>query len=93
MPLTAICLLQLRAAPQLPTQGPVRVEALQDGLLLHTPLDFSDEPEELAGAVRALLGEALTALGALACVITLAAVALALSDIRRDSATSTPSKG
>ena len=59
MPLTAICLLQLRAAPQLPTQGPVRVEALQDGLLLHTPLDFSDEPEELAGAVRALLGKAL----------------------------------
>lgn len=59
MPITAICLLQLRGAPQLPTQGPVRVEALQDGLLLHTPLDFGDEPEELAGAVRSLLGDAL----------------------------------
>ena len=59
MPITAICLLQLRSAPQLPTQGPVRVESLQDGLLLHTPLDFGDDPEELAGAVRSLLGEPL----------------------------------
>jgi hypothetical protein len=59
MPITAICLLQLRSAPQLPTQGPVRVEALQDGLLLHTPLDFGDDPEELASAVRSLLGEPL----------------------------------
>jgi hypothetical protein len=57
MPITAICLLQLRSAPQLPTTGPVRVEALEDGLLLHTPLDFADEPEELAQAVRTLLGE------------------------------------
>ncbi len=51
------------------------------------------EPIGSALLAWALLGEALTALGAVACVITLAAVALALSDIRRDSATSTPSKG
>jgi hypothetical protein len=57
MPITAICLLQLRSAPQLPTTGPVRVQPLEDGLLLHTPLDFADEPEELAQAVSSLLGE------------------------------------
>ena len=51
------------------------------------------EPIGSALLAWALLSEALTALGAVACVITLAAVALALSDIRRDSATSTPSKG
>jgi len=61
MPITAICLLRLRSAPQLPTAGAVRVEALEDGLLLHTPLSFADEPEEIAGAVRSLLGEPLAA--------------------------------
>ena len=59
MPIPAICLLQLRSAPQLPTQGPVRTQALEDGMLLHTPLPFSDDPEEIAGALRSLLGEQL----------------------------------
>ena len=35
------------------------MEALEDGLLLHTPLPFGDDPEELAAAVRSVLGEPL----------------------------------
>ena len=58
MPITAICLLKVPSLP-LPSAGPVRVEALDDGVLLHTTLDFADDPEDVAGAVRSLLGEAL----------------------------------
>jgi hypothetical protein len=63
MPITAICLLKVPSLPlplplPLPTEGPVRVEKLDDSVLLHTTLDFADDPEDLAGAVRSLLGEA-----------------------------------
>jgi hypothetical protein len=58
MPITAICLLKIPSLP-LPTEGPVRVEALEDSVLLHTTLDFADDPEDVAGAVRSLLGETL----------------------------------
>jgi len=57
MPITAICLLKVPSLP-LPSEGPVRVEKLDDSVLLHTTLDFADDPEDLAGAVRSLLGEA-----------------------------------
>jgi hypothetical protein len=57
MPITAICLLKVPSLP-LPSEGPVRVEKLADSVLLHTTLDFADDPEDLAGAVRSLLGEA-----------------------------------
>lgn len=56
MPIHAICLLKVPSLP-LPSQGPVRAEALQDCVLLHTTLDFADDPEDVAGAVRTLLGE------------------------------------
>ncbi|HET8937732.1 MAG TPA: hypothetical protein VFN67_30015 [Polyangiales bacterium] len=56
MPITAICLLKVPSLP-LPEQGPVRAETLEDSVLLHTTLDFSDDPEDVAGAVRSLLGE------------------------------------
>jgi hypothetical protein len=56
MPITAICLLNVSSLP-LPTQGPVRVEALDDSVLLHTTLDFADDPEDIAAAVRSLIGE------------------------------------
>jgi hypothetical protein len=58
MSITAICLLKVPSLP-LPSQGPVRVEALGDSVLLHTTLDFADDPEDVAGAVRSLLGEPL----------------------------------
>jgi len=58
MTITAICLLQLPALP-LPSQGPVRAEPLDDCVLLHTSLDFADDPQDLAGAIRSLLGEPL----------------------------------
>jgi|GEM_PF-2794436 hypothetical protein len=59
MPITAICLLKVPSLPlPLPTEGPVRVEKLDDSVLLHTTLDFADDPEDVAGAVRSLLGEA-----------------------------------
>jgi hypothetical protein len=58
MPITAICLLKVPSLP-LPSEGPVRVEKLEDSVLLHTTLDFADEPDDLAGAVRSLLGEPL----------------------------------
>lgn len=58
MPITATCLLQIPNLP-LPSAGPVRVEALSDSVLLHTTLDFADEPDDVAGAVRSVLGEAL----------------------------------
>lgn len=58
MSITAICLLKVPSLP-LPSQGPVRAEALQDSVLLHTTLDFADDPEDVAGAIRTLLGEAL----------------------------------
>jgi hypothetical protein len=58
MPITAICLLKVPSLP-LPSTGPVRVETLDDSVLLHTTLDFADDPEDLAGAVRSLLGEGL----------------------------------
>lgn len=58
MPITAICLLKVPSLP-LPAEGPVRVHALEDSVLLHTTLDFGDDPEDVAGAVRSLLGEAL----------------------------------
>ncbi|HTU61732.1 MAG TPA: hypothetical protein VMF89_24920, partial [Polyangiales bacterium] len=51
-----ICLLKVPSLP-LPSEGPVRVEKLDDSVLLHTTLDFADDPEDLAGAVRSLLGE------------------------------------
>ena len=56
MPITAICLLKVPSLP-LPSEGPVRVEKLEDSVLLHTTLDFADDPEDVAGAVRSLLGE------------------------------------
>ena len=56
MPITAICLLKVPSLP-LPNSGPVRAETLDDSVLLHTTLDFSDDPEDVAGAVRSLLGE------------------------------------
>lgn len=56
MPITAICLLKVPSLP-LPDSGPVRAETLDDSVLLHTTLDFSDDPEDVAGAVRSLLGE------------------------------------
>lgn len=58
MPITAICLLKVPSLP-LPSEGPVRVEKLDDSVLLHTTLDFADDPVDLAGAVRSLLGESL----------------------------------
>ena len=58
MPITAICLLKVPSLP-LPSEGPVRAEKLDDSVLLHTTLDFADDPEDLAGAVRSLLGESL----------------------------------
>lgn len=57
MPITAICLLKVPSLP-LPSEGPVRVEKLDDSVLLHTTLDFADDPEDLAGAVQSLLGPA-----------------------------------
>jgi len=58
MPITAICLLKVPSLP-LPSEGPVRAEKLDDSVLLHTTLDFADDPEDVAGAVRSLLGESL----------------------------------
>jgi hypothetical protein len=58
MPIHAICLLKVPSLP-LPTTGPVRVEALDDSVLLHTSLDFADDPEDVAAAVRSLVGETL----------------------------------
>lgn len=58
MPITAICLFKLPSLP-LPTSGPVRVEALEDCVLLHTMLDFADDPEDVSAAVRSLIGEPL----------------------------------
>lgn len=58
MPITAICLLNVPSLP-LPSAGPVRVEVLDDSVLLHTTLDFGDDPDDVAGAVRSLLGEEL----------------------------------
>lgn len=58
MTITAICLLKLPSLP-LPDQGPVRAEALEDCVLLHTSLDFADDPLDVAGAIRSLLGEPL----------------------------------
>lgn len=61
MSITAICLLKVPSLP-LPSEGPVRVEALGDSVLLHTTLDFADDPEDVAGAVRSLIGEPLASL-------------------------------
>jgi hypothetical protein len=58
MPINAICLFKLPSLP-LPTSGPVRAEALEDCVLLHTTLDFADDPEDVSGAVRSLIGEPL----------------------------------
>lgn len=58
MPITAICLLNIPSLP-LPSEGPVRATQLDDAVLLHTTLDFADDPADLAGAVRSLLGEPL----------------------------------
>jgi hypothetical protein len=58
MSINAICLFKLPSLP-LPAQGPVRAQALEDCVLLHTTLDFADDPEDVSGAVRTLLGEQL----------------------------------
>jgi hypothetical protein len=58
MPINAICLFKLPSLP-LPSQGPVRAEGLEDCVLLHTTLEFADDPEDVAAAVRSLIGEPL----------------------------------
>jgi hypothetical protein len=60
MAISTLCLLQLpttASALQLPHVA--RVEALDDAVLLHTDLDFSETPESIASLIRAGLGEAL----------------------------------
>lgn len=60
MPIHAIALLQVPHA-QL-TAGPgVRIEALDDGALVHIGEDFAREPTELSLALHALLGDELAA--------------------------------
>ncbi len=64
MAIQAIALLSI-ADLQLPAEPPVdkrlRVQRIDDAVLLHTGLGFSAEPEELARGVRGILGEALDA--------------------------------
>lgn len=60
MPITALCLLHVAPNdPNIPARTTFRIERLDDALLVHTGQDFGAEPEELAEAVHALVGEAL----------------------------------
>jgi hypothetical protein len=58
MSIQAIALLKLDACEPNPESG-MRVEALEDAVLVHTGLPFSSDPEELAARLRAALGAAL----------------------------------
>jgi hypothetical protein len=63
MPITALCLLHVAPNdPNIPARTALRVERLDDALLVHTGQDFAAEPEQLAAAVHALLGGALLGL-------------------------------
>jgi len=64
MAITTLCLLQLQTSeaalnPAIRQKLGLRIKPLTGGVLLHTGLDFSSEPEALAGAIRQALGEAL----------------------------------
>jgi hypothetical protein len=58
MPIDAIALLRI-PANQATVPGAVRIQPLEDAVLVHTGLPFADEPEVLSSALRALLGDAL----------------------------------
>lgn len=58
MPIHAIALLHVPPA-QLTAAPGVRIDALEDGALVHTGEDFGREPTELSLALHALLGDAL----------------------------------
>lgn len=60
MAITTISLIRLPTSAKAQITG-VRVTTLEDALLLHTDLDFADDPDELAAEVRAGLGEELAA--------------------------------
>ena len=58
MAISTLCLLQT----SLPSSTPrprhvVKLEQLDDAVLLHTDLDFAEEPEDLAATLREVLGE------------------------------------
>lgn len=56
MPIRAIALLQLTDL-QPAVGSAVRVQPLEDGVLLHTGADFSEEPAALTARVRAVIGD------------------------------------
>jgi hypothetical protein len=56
MAISTLCLLQTPMPSPRPRHV-VKVEQLDDALLLHTDLDFTQEPEDLATALRQALGE------------------------------------
>ena len=58
MPITAIALLRI-SHTALTGSGTLKVEALDDGVLVHTGQSFASEPSELSLALHAALGDAL----------------------------------
>jgi hypothetical protein len=59
MAISTLCLLQTPKPSSSPPhpRHVVKLEQLDDALLLHTDLDFAEEPEALAAALREALGE------------------------------------
>ncbi|MET0390484.1 MAG: hypothetical protein ABW321_31215 [Polyangiales bacterium] len=59
MTIATLCLLRLPTPPA-PSTYIVRVEPLEDAVLLHTDFDFASDPEGLSRAIQNALGPALT---------------------------------